>query len=89
MPQLGNIMTHLRLVLRMGQATGTDLAVAYRKGHLNHEEWAEIVQQCRGCAWAHDCPEWLEQRDQIEQAPSTCPNTERFAALKAQQLEQA
>ncbi|WP_298852399.1 DUF6455 family protein [uncultured Ruegeria sp.] len=89
MSRLGEIMTHLRLVLRMGQATGTDLAAAYRDGHLRHEEWAEIVQQCRGCAWAKDCPEWLEQREQVNQAPCTCPNRERFADLKSRQMEHA
>ncbi|NOC43795.1 MULTISPECIES: DUF6455 family protein [unclassified Ruegeria] len=89
MTHLGEIMTHLRLVLRMGQTTGTDLAAAYRKGHLKQQEWAEIVQQCRGCSWARDCPEWLERREQVEQAPTTCPNRKYFTALKTKQVENA
>lgn len=89
MPRLGEIMAHLRLVLRMGQVTGTDLAAAYRDGHLKHEDWAEIVQQCRGCTWARTCPEWLGRREQIDHAPCTCPNRGRFKAIKALQAEDA
>ncbi len=86
MPRLGDIMTHMRLVLRMGQATGADIVAAHHACHLSQEDWAEMVQFCRGCAWAKDCPEWLDQHQAIANAPETCPNRARLAALKSAQV---
>ncbi len=83
MRKLGQIMPHLRLVLRMGQTTGIDLAAAHREGILGHDDWAEMVQSCRKCEWATGCPEWLNRNDLASQAPQTCPNRERLAALKS------
>lgn len=82
MLQLGQVMTHLRLVLRMARTTGTDLAAAHRVGHLSQQDWAEMVQLCRGCEWARACPDWLSENETAEQAPCSCPNRDRFAALK-------
>ncbi len=89
MPHLGNIMTHFRLVLRMGQTTGADLVHAHRSGKLSQEEWAEMIQFCRGCSSAQDCPEWMDRQAAGADAPQTCPNRAKFAALKAAQSEQA
>ncbi len=82
-------MTHFRLVLRMGQTTGTDIVGAHRSGRLSQQDWAEMIQFCRGCAWAQDCPEWMDQHEGGAEAPHSCPNRSRFAALKAVQLEDA
>ena len=89
MQKLGQIMTHLRLVLRMGQVTGTDVVQAHCQGKLSQQDWAQMVRSCQGCAWARDCPDWLESRNEAPCAPETCPNRGRFAALKAQQLHGA
>ncbi|WP_302477004.1 DUF6455 family protein [Ruegeria atlantica] len=85
MLHLGEIMTHLRLVLRMGQATGTDMAAAHRNGHLTQQDWAEMIQYCRGCGWANQYPDWLDRHEGAASAPQTCKNQQRFAALKAMQ----
>ncbi|WP_170325893.1 DUF6455 family protein [Ruegeria arenilitoris] len=82
MPHLGEIMTHLRLVLHMGQVTGTDMVEAHQKGHLTQQDWAEMIQYCRGCSWANRCPDWLDQHETVVGAPHTCSNRQRFAALK-------
>ncbi|NVO54424.1 hypothetical protein HW561_01295 [Rhodobacteraceae bacterium B1Z28] len=82
-------MTHLHLVRRMGQATGTDIVAAHRVGHLSQQDWADMIQFCRGCAWAMDCPKWLEENETISDAPKTCPNRVRFATVKARQLRDA
>ncbi|MEX0318644.1 MAG: DUF6455 family protein [Ruegeria sp.] len=84
MPRLGQIMTHLRLVLRMGRATGADIVEAHREGRLSQEDWADMVQTCRGCEWAPDCPEWLDENECVHEAPETCPNRARLAALRDQ-----
>ncbi len=82
MLHLGEIMTHLRLVLRMGQATGADMVAAHHTGHLTQQDWAEMIQYCRGCGWANRCPDWLDQQEAVTGAPHTCKNRQRFAALK-------
>lgn len=76
-------MTHVRLALRMGRATGADIVSAHRNGHLSQQDWAEMIRSCRGCAWAKECPNWLDGREAIDAAPGTCPNQSRFAELKA------
>jgi len=79
---LGRIMKHVRLISRMARATETDLVGAHEAGTLSQEEWAEMVQTCRGCDWAAECEGWLDAHDTASCAPETCPNRARFAALK-------
>lgn len=81
--RLGPLMTHLRLALRMGRTTGTDLQAAYKDGALPQEDWAEMVQSCRACSWGERCPEWLSSHEHVDDAPETCPNRARFSELKA------
>ncbi len=85
MRRLGSMMHHLRLVTRMGRATGTDLVGAYEDGRLDQDEWARMVQSCRTCSWSGRCPEWLDGHDAAVRAPKTCLNRARFTALKAEQ----
>ncbi|MEY8841917.1 DUF6455 family protein [Cribrihabitans sp. XS_ASV171] len=85
MRRLGSLMHHLRLVTRMGRATGTDLTGAYAEGRLDQDQWAGMVQSCRSCSWAGRCPEWLDGHESVKRAPKTCLNRTRFAALKAEQ----
>ncbi|WP_298933635.1 DUF6455 family protein [uncultured Ruegeria sp.] len=86
MSRLGEIMTHLRLVLRMAQVTGTDIVSAHQHGHLSQDNWADMVQLCRGCAWARDCPDWLDRYRSDAKVPVHCLNRERFAVLQAKLL---
>ncbi|SMO64946.1 DUF6455 family protein [Ruegeria faecimaris] len=88
MPRLGHLMTHLCLVLRMGQATGTDIVRAHNKGRLSQEDWAEMIRLCQGCGWAAACPDWMERHPDVAGAPQTCPNKHQFAALKAIQMQE-
>ncbi|MCA0929110.1 DUF6455 family protein [Ruegeria profundi] len=88
MPHLGEIMTHLRLVLRMGQATGTDIVAAHEQGHLTQQDWAEMVHKCRGCDWANRCPDWLDRHEIVKNAPQTCRNRQRFAALQTRSRQE-
>ncbi len=85
MPKLGHVMTHLRLVLQMARATGTDIVAAHRDGRLSQEAWAEMIRSCRGCEFARACPKWMKDNETVDRAPCTCPNRKQFAALKARQ----
>ena len=81
-------MKHLRLVLRMGKATGVDIVSEHRSGRLSQDEWAGMVQSCRSCEWAGRCPAWLDENQSIAEAPETCPNRARFAELRNGRTEE-
>lgn len=80
---LGNIMEHVRLVGRMAKATETDLVGAYEAGELSQEDWAGMVQTCRGCSWAGRCGDWLDCHETVGCAPKTCLNRQKFKDLQA------
>lgn len=86
MRRTGDLMTHVRLMSRMAQATGTDLVRAVDGGTLSQSRWAAMVQRCRRCDWAGACSGWLDaQRDGVQPAPDTCRNGVRFRVLRARQ----
>lgn len=81
---LGDRNDHFWLVQRMAQATGTDLVAAMERAGLTQEDWASMVDACRGCGWAEGCPRWLDrQENPVDMAPDGCVNRHRFAALRA------
>ncbi|WP_406649435.1 DUF6455 family protein [Aliisedimentitalea scapharcae] len=83
MHKLGDPMTHLRLMCRMGQHVGVDLARAHADGRLSQADWAEMVHACRGCAWGSDCGDWLDRARNPGEAPDVCPNESRFVQLQS------
>lgn len=85
MNSLGQVMTHMRRVLLMGQKTGVDLVAIHRNGRMTHAEWADMIHRCRGCEWAESCGDWLEAQDQTAEVPGKCPNRKRFAEIREQQ----
>ncbi len=83
MQKLGDPMDHVRLMARMGQTLGIDLVAAHAAGDLSQNEWAAMVQDCRGCEWGAGCSDWLETNDTAGQAPRPCPNRAVFRRLKS------
>lgn len=85
MKPLGDQNTHFWLAQRMAQLTETDLVRAMETAQLTQEDWAAMVEDCRGCDWTDGCQKFLTLRadQKIDSAPDTCRNHERFAALKA------
>lgn len=88
MQVLGNLMHHVQLVSRMARATQTNLVEAFEAGDLSQNDWAKMVQTCRNCNWAGDCPDWLNRHNDISDAPENCLNRRRFAALKTREREE-
>ena len=85
---LGRLMTHVRLVQGMAQATQIDLVAAVEDGSLELTDWAEMVQTCRSCDGAEDCPGWLDDHVHADvEAPDTCLNKARFDRLRALRQE--
>jgi hypothetical protein len=85
MKPLGDSKSHYWLVQRMAQATDTDIVAAMEQAELSNEDWAEMVQSCRGCDWTECCERWLGEADHgsAEAAPEPCLNRARFLRLKA------
>ncbi|MCW9042710.1 MAG: DUF6455 family protein [Pseudopelagicola sp.] len=85
MKPLGDTISHFWLAQRMAQATETDLVEAMQVAALTNEDWAEMVQDCRGCDWTRGCKRWLaeQERHAAGDAPQACLNRDRFLRLKA------
>ena len=79
---LGDETEHYWLAQSMAKAVGVDLAKAQTEGHLTQDDWAGMVQRCRGCDWTEGCKKWLSVAAWgQETAPATCENHTRFASL--------
>lgn len=85
MKPLGEQNLHFWLAQRMAKLTETDLVEAMQAAQLTQEDWAAMVEDCRGCDWTGNCRKFLDQNagQTVEAAPDTCRNQERFAALKS------
>ena len=80
---LGDETEHYWLVQRMAKATGVDLVRAMEAGLLSQDDWAGIVNRCRGCEWAEGCGQWLGRPvDDTRAFPEPCLNRKRLASLK-------
>ena len=84
MKPLGDSKRHFWLAQRMAKATGADIVGAHQAGDLPQEEWAQMVQACRGCDWTEGCERWLESHPAAEDVPQTCANCARFAELQTE-----
>lgn len=86
MKPLGDRNAHFWMVQRMAQVTDTDLVAAMQQAELSQEDWAEMVEQCRGCDWETGCCKYLESHERADQheavAPEPCQNRKRFLQLK-------
>lgn len=82
--KLGDEVDHFWLVQRMAKTAQIDLAAAFEAGDLTSEDWAAMVECCRGCAWTDGCKDWLAVPDQsAEIPPDTCLNRSRMGVLRA------
>jgi hypothetical protein len=66
----------------MAKTTGANLVSAYAEGELDQREWAQMVQNCRGCTWTHGCERWLQDHESATSVPNSCANCARFSELQ-------
>lgn len=83
MKPLGDSNRHFWLAQRMAKTTGADLVAAFQQGELVQTEWAQMVQNCRGCDWTEGCERWLKGHESSCTVPKKCANCGRFAELQA------
>lgn len=79
---LGDSNRHYWLAKSMAQATGADIVGAHEAGRLSQEDWAQMVQACRGCDWVAGCVRWLQRTPSASDVPETCANCGRFSDLR-------
>lgn len=74
------------LAQRMAQLPQTDLVAAMAQAELTQEDWAEMVEGCRGCDWDAGCSRYVAAHERAAQteeaAPEPCVNKDRFKRLK-------
>lgn len=85
---LGDEIHHYWLAVAMAKAAGVDLQKAMDDGTLSHQDWAGLVNRCRGCDWERDggCGRWLKLALEAEGAndvPGTCVNRSVFDRIDA------
>lgn len=81
---LGEEKRHYWLAVTMAQKTGADMQRALEEGVICPQDWATLVQRCRGCGWAEGCDCWMaEQEVGAAEVPAACPNAEVFARVLA------
>jgi hypothetical protein len=57
---------------------------ALENGVISHEDWATLVQRCRGCGWAEGCNHWMAtQGEGTASVPAACPNAAVFDRVLA------
>ena len=81
---LGDRKRHYWLAQRMAKTTGPNLVSAYDQGALDQQEWAQMVQNCRGCTWTEGCERWLLGRESSASVPESCANCAWFSDLQTQ-----
>jgi hypothetical protein len=81
---LGPENRHYWLAVTMARKTGADMQRALETGVIRHDDWAALVQSCRGCGWAEGCNRWLTaQGDGAADVPRACPNAAVFDRVLA------
>lgn len=85
MKPLGSPLTHYWLLKGMVRRTGADAVSAFEDGALSPEDWAGLVEACRGCTDPEACQRLLsriaEEDEEGAAAPSYCLNAEKLATL--------
>lgn len=82
---LGPRNSHYWKLQQMLRVVGADAAAAFDDGELSSEEWAGMVETCRGCDWVAGCSRYMA-RQRLEgaqdEAPETCPNADILSSLR-------
>lgn len=73
---LGDPDLHFWLTRSVARVMGVSFSEAMAKDQLSPKDYADLVNECRGCPRATACQQWLaEQADLTRTAPPGCRNS--------------
>lgn len=79
---LGSRRAHFWLLQGMLRRTGADAQSAMDRGDLSSEEWASLVETCRGCDAPCACRRFLDDPAAARTAPPAyCRNAQALADM--------
>ena len=82
MKPLGARRAHYWLLQGMLKRSGADAQSAFESGELSSEEWAALVESCRGCRAPCACKSFLEDPHATRQEPPAyCQNAQALAEM--------
>lgn len=80
---MGDTTRHFWLSRSVARTMGLSLTEAMRCGAISADDYARMVDRCRGCALVEACEEWLSSRTDIQRQPMPgCCITEELVALR-------
>lgn len=75
---------HTRLVLKMADKQGVDLAELIMRADVSFDEMEGAVEKCLGCTHPTECACLLETGAKTLSLPEYCRNGDLFDRLKSQ-----
>lgn len=75
---------HTKLVLKMADNQGIDLAELVMRADVSTDEIEEAVDKCVGCLHPTECACILDSAEGMISLPEFCRNDDLFARLKAE-----
>ena len=82
MQTLGNVRDHFWRVIKMAKANRVNLSDALDEGQITVDEYADMINGCRGCSEVGKCDRLLAAQPALAEAPEYCVNRNTFAQLK-------
>lgn len=85
MNDLGDADLHFWLTRSVGRSIGLNFSAALANGSLSAQDYAHLVDTCRGCRHVLDCQRWLGASGGsgcAARAPEFCAIGAKLAALK-------
>ena len=73
---------HTRLVLKMADRQGIDLAELVMRSEFSLDNMEEAVEKCIGCTHPNECACLLESQEDAFSLPDYCRNEDMFNMLK-------
>jgi len=73
---------HTRLVLKMADRQGIDLAELVMQAEFSMDDMEKAVEKCVGCTHPEECACLMDTQNEVFSLPEYCRNGDMFGMLK-------